>query len=162
MFEEIVADTIRPENCDPLVIFLDKEDTQELDYYNYAVMTEKQWEVFRLFEQGYTKTEMANMLGIDESSVRERLHTALKRAVEFHIVNTNIDTYFIVYNLFIKELKGKTSQTKLESYFAFLFRQSVYILNPRQRELIDFVIDDEHENFIKIFLDFFDQTPENP
>lgn len=60
----------------PESIFIRKETRQEM----LASMTEKQREVFVLYYQyGYTQQEIADKLGIDQTSIRDRLDGALKK-----------------------------------------------------------------------------------
>ena len=83
---EIIEDTVNPENYDPLEITIENEIKEErkqlaveLDEMCAALMTKKQYEVWKYSEQGFNTSEIAKMLNIDESSVRERLQNALKR-----------------------------------------------------------------------------------
>jgi DNA-directed RNA polymerase specialized sigma24 family protein len=87
---EIVEDTVHSDNRDPLEIILENEYEQkskteqerfaaELDKKCAAVMTKKQYEVWEYNKQGYRLAEIARHLGIDESSVRERLKNAVER-----------------------------------------------------------------------------------
>lgn len=61
---------------DPETIYIRKETRHEM----LESMTEKQREVFILYYQyGYNQYEIAGMLGVDQSSVRDRLNGALKK-----------------------------------------------------------------------------------
>ena len=47
-----------------------------------AAMTDKQREVFLLYyKEGYTQQQIADMLGVDQTSVRDRLDGALKKKI---------------------------------------------------------------------------------
>ena len=60
----------------PESVFIRKETRQEM----LSSMTEKQREVFVLYYQyGYTQQEIADKLGIDQTSIRDRLDGALKK-----------------------------------------------------------------------------------
>ena len=62
---------------DPETIYIRKETREEA----LAAMTDKQREVFRLYyEEGYRQREIAEMLGIGQRSVSDRLNGALKQA----------------------------------------------------------------------------------
>lgn len=64
----------------PLEALIEKEDRQE--YYDKLLrtLTDKQREVYILYNlKGYSKVQIAALLNIDESSVRERLFWAQKR-----------------------------------------------------------------------------------
>jgi len=83
---DIIEDTVNPENYDPLEITIENEIKEEqkrlaanLDEMCSALMTKKQYEVWQYSGQGFNTSEIAKMLNIDESSVRERLQNALKR-----------------------------------------------------------------------------------
>ena len=61
---------------DPLTIYIRKETRREM----LESMTPEQREVFILyFQYGYKQREIADMLGIDRSSVRSRMNYALKK-----------------------------------------------------------------------------------
>ena len=61
---------------DPLTIYIRKETRREM----LESMTPEQREVFILyFQYGYQQREIADMLGIDRSSVRSRMNYALKK-----------------------------------------------------------------------------------
>ena len=93
--EEITADTTHPENRDPLEIVTeqetererkkqDKEFEAELNQLAASLMTKKQLEAYKLYRDGYNYTEIAGMLKVDESSVRERLRNAVKRIHQYN------------------------------------------------------------------------------
>ena len=83
---EIIEDTVHSENRDPLDIIIEREEEEEREKnaaaHNEmyaALLTKKQYEVWKYFEDGYSLVEIGELLGIDESSARERLHNAFKR-----------------------------------------------------------------------------------
>jgi len=83
---DIIEDNVNPENYDPLEIVVEKEIKEEqkrvaasLDEMCASLMTKKQYEVWQYSGQGFNVSEIAKILNIDESSVRERLQNALKR-----------------------------------------------------------------------------------
>ena len=62
---------------DPETIYIRKETREEA----LASMTDKQRQVFRLYyEEGYRQREIAEMLGIGQRSVSDRLNGALRQA----------------------------------------------------------------------------------
>ena len=65
---------------DPETIYIRKETREEA----LAAMTDKQREVFFLYyEEGYRQREIAEMLGIGQRSVSDRLNGALKQAKKY-------------------------------------------------------------------------------
>lgn len=65
---------------DPETIYIRKETREEA----LAAMTDKQREVFRLYyEEGYRQREIAEILGIGQRSVSDRLNGALKQAKKY-------------------------------------------------------------------------------
>ena len=93
---ELIADTVHQENFDPLELVIEKESRyerkhnitykteEEIKYEEYikrcaSKMTKKQFEVWVYHEAKYSNVKIAKILGIDESSVRERIKNALKR-----------------------------------------------------------------------------------
>ena len=83
---DIIEDNVNPENYDPLEIAVEREIKEEqkrlavgLDEMCASLMTKKQFVVWQYSGQGFNTSEIAKMLNIDESSVRERLQNALKR-----------------------------------------------------------------------------------
>lgn len=92
---DIVADTVHHDNRDPLEIAIARETLYERingiknddevkkspTYMEICAskMTKKQFEVWQYHKAGYSNVEIARMLRIDESSVRERLKNAEKR-----------------------------------------------------------------------------------
>ena len=88
--EEIIEDVFHPDNRDPFEIVFEKDAEIErearikeladrLDEISASILTKKQYEVWKYRRDGYRFAEMAEALGIDESSARERLRNALKR-----------------------------------------------------------------------------------
>ena len=66
---------------DPETIYIRKETRREM----LESMTEKQREVFILYyHYGYNQYEIAEMLGVDQTSVRDRLNGALKKAKKIY------------------------------------------------------------------------------
>ncbi|GHV03064.1 hypothetical protein FACS1894211_15480 [Clostridia bacterium] len=159
---DYIEDTVNPENRNPLTILIEKEFTDGLYHLYSLVMPSKQSDVFKLHERGYTTTDMAEMFGIDESSARERLHNAFKKAVELYIVRKNYDILNGLEQFFFKDLHGKISDTKYNRLFAAVFRFFVAYTNPHQINLLKFVIDGEYEREIKKYLEKSNPTPETP
>jgi hypothetical protein len=126
------------------------------------IMPPKQAEAFKMHEQGYTTADMAGLFGVDESSARERLHNALKKAVEMYIMHTNYDILKGLEQFFFKDLQGKISDTKYNKLFAAAFRFLVVFTNPSQAELVKYVIDGEYDKKIKKYLDSLNSAPETP
>ena len=61
---------------DPLEVLIREERNREI----LDALTEKQREVFILYyREGYTQVQIAKMLGVDQTSVRDRLDGALKK-----------------------------------------------------------------------------------
>ena len=82
--EDAVEDSYRNEYTwredqigeDPETIFIRKETRREM----LESMTEKQREVFILYyHYGYNQYEIADMLGVDQTSIRDRLEAVLKK-----------------------------------------------------------------------------------
>lgn len=70
----------------PETVYIHKETQEEM----LKVLTEKQKDVFlRYFRDGYTQMQIAEILGIDRSSVRSRLICALKK-VKKNLTDTTI------------------------------------------------------------------------
>jgi predicted DNA binding protein len=159
---DLIEDTVNPENRNPLSILIENEFTEGLyDLYEKA-MTQKQYEVLKLHERGYTTSDIAELLGIDESSARERLHNALKKVVEMYIMHSNYDILTGLQDFVFKDLQGEISATKYNDLFAAAFRMLVLLTNPQQYKLVKFVIDGDYEKKIKKYLDSLKPTPENP
>jgi len=83
---ETIEDTVHSYGRDPLEIIMEdkvekgRAEFAELMSKMYAfVLTKKQYEVWKLNEDGYRPSDIARLLNIDESSVRERLRNAQKR-----------------------------------------------------------------------------------
>ena len=65
---------------------LDALIRKERDAAILAVMTDKQREVFLLYyKEGYTQQQIADMLGVDQTSVRDRLDGVLKKIKKIKI-----------------------------------------------------------------------------
>ena len=65
---------------DPETIYIRKETREEA----LAAMTDKQRQAFFLYyEEGYRQREIAEMLGIGQRSVSDRLNGALKQAKKY-------------------------------------------------------------------------------
>ena len=158
----IIEDIINPENRNPLSIIIEREFTDTLYHLYSQAMTQKQYEILKFHEQGYTTSDIAKVLGIDESSARERLHNALKKAVEMHVMHSNYDILTGLQEFIFKDLYGKISATKYNNLFSSVFRLVIALINPSQRELIKFIIGNEHENKIIKYLDSLKPTPEKP
>ena len=87
---DLIEDTVHSRNRDPLDILIDKDERKESkkrskemavmfkEMYT-SLLTKKQYEAFKYSDKGYSVTAIAKLLGIDESSVRERLENAFKR-----------------------------------------------------------------------------------
>jgi len=87
---DLIEDTVNQQNRDPLDIIIDKEERKESkkrskelsamfkEMYS-TLLTKKQYEAWEYSDKGYNTTEIAKLLNIDESSVRERLENAFKR-----------------------------------------------------------------------------------
>lgn len=89
--EEMIEDTANPENYNPLEIAVKNEAERKREQAHAALykvykslMTKKQFEVWKLRKQNYSNVDIAKMLKIDESSVRERLKNASKRIKEYN------------------------------------------------------------------------------
>lgn len=68
------------EKIDPLETLIAKEERQEQYKKIFSCLTEKQRQVYILSKiKGYSKVQIAEILHIDESSVRERLYWAQKK-----------------------------------------------------------------------------------
>ena len=66
---------------DPETIYIRKETRREM----LESMTEKQRKVFILYYQyGYTQQEIADMLGVDQTSVRDRLNGAIRKVKKIY------------------------------------------------------------------------------
>ena len=68
------------EKIDPLETLIAKEERREQYKKLLSCLTEKQRQVYILSKiKGYSKVQIAEILHIDESSVRERLYWAQKK-----------------------------------------------------------------------------------
>ncbi|MCL2675710.1 MAG: LuxR C-terminal-related transcriptional regulator [Firmicutes bacterium] len=98
---ELIADIFHLDNFDPLEIVIGKETVSEREHERkheleriiaeqekkeaefekqYAPkLTKKQYEVWKYHKEGHSNVEIAALLNIDESSVRERIKNAKKR-----------------------------------------------------------------------------------
>ena len=87
---DLIEDIVHSQNSNPLDIVIDKEYREESKKRRrelvamfkesyYALLTKKQYEAWKYSDKGYSATEIAKLLNIDESSVRERLENAFKR-----------------------------------------------------------------------------------
>ena len=162
-FLELIEDTVDPENRCPLTVLLEREFTAELYHEYSSTMSQKQYEVFKLYDQGYNKTEIASKLNIDESSVRERLHMSFRSALTAYLIHSNWDL-FLSLQAELKAQFGGTMEPKktFDRVLGFLFLNRVHLLKPSQRAMIDYALDDDYFNFINNFLDFSNPTPETP
>jgi len=87
---ETIEDAFHTENRDPIEILIDRESDKGregsaalIEELFVSIMTKKQYEVWKLDNAGYRYSDMARILNIDESSVRERLENANKRIDAF-------------------------------------------------------------------------------
>jgi len=87
---ETIEDVFHPENRDPVEILSDKEydkgregSAALIEEVFASIMTKKQYKVWKLDNAGYRYSDIARLLNIDESSVRERLENANKRIDAF-------------------------------------------------------------------------------
>ena len=65
---------------DPLDAFIEKDEQERYRNSIKKTLTEKQWQVYELYyTYHYKKVEIAKILHISESTVRERLLNAEKR-----------------------------------------------------------------------------------
>lgn len=160
---EITEDTVHPENRNPLAILLENEELAELDHEYLGTMTKKQYEVFQLYEQGYNNTEVAKMLKLDESSVRERLHSAFRAAVMAYLTRSNWGLFFAQHNEFKSYPENaKLPKHKFNEYLGVLFINRLSFFRHDQIEYINFVLETDYEAAMKkYFLDFITETPEN-
>jgi len=83
---DIIEDTVNSQNCNPLEIVIENEDEEKhkkkaaiIEDMCALLMTKKQYEVWRYHKEDYGISEIAKLLSIDESSVRERLQNAYTR-----------------------------------------------------------------------------------
>jgi len=154
-------DTYNPENRDPLSIVIHREDLAELDDEYVSTMTEKQYEVFSLFYNDYNNIEAAAMLGLDESSVRERLHTALKAAIMAYLTRSNFDLFLALHNEFKSQPESAgLTRYKFNEYLGVLFINRLSFFRPDQKELIDFVHETDYDAAMKKYFFNFLKTPE--
>jgi len=161
---DLIEDVVNPENRNPLSIIIQNEKLAGLDHEYSSTMTKKQYEVFQLYKQGYNNTEVAKMLGVDESSVRERLHTAFRVAVMAYLTHSNWDVFLALH----KEFKSHPENTnlsihKFNEYLGVLFINRLSFFRRDQMEIINFVLETDYDVIMKkYFLDFITKTPENP
>ena len=77
-------------NPNPLEILIDKEQRENTYKQFLTLLTSKQQEVYALYLQGFTQTEIAGKLCLAISSVNERLQNAQKRILEYFLQNPKI------------------------------------------------------------------------
>ena len=146
---DMIEDIYNPENRNPLTIIIERESTDGLYHIYASVMTSKQYEMLKYYEQDYSVVDMAALLGLDESSARERLYNALKKAVEIYVMHSNYDILTGLQEFVMKDFYGQISATKYNDLFAAVFRGIVLWTNPEQYELVKFVIGGEYDKKIK-------------
>ena len=161
---DLIEDTFNPENRNPLSIIIQNEDLAELIHEYSATMTKKQYEVFQLYEQGYNNVELAELLKLDESSVRERLHTAFKAAVMAYLTRSNFELFLALHNEFKSHPENANlPKHKFNEYLGVLFINRLSWFRHDQMELINFVLETDYDAVMKkYFLDFITKTPETP
>lgn len=162
-FAELIEDVIHPENRNPLDIMIQNEDNAALDLEYTSTMTKKQHEVFRLYNEGYNNTEVAKLLGLDESSVRERLHMAFRTVVGAHLIHSNKGIFQSLQAELISHYGNTLPIHKFNGYLGTLFMNRLSIIRRDQLEMVNFVLETDYDAAVKkYFSDFLTKTPENP
>jgi DNA-binding CsgD family transcriptional regulator len=157
-----VEDTVNFSNRDPLAIILEAEYLWELQDEYWYTMSRKQYDVFRYHEWGYNNTEIAEMLGVDESTVREQLYKAFVAAVFRYLKHSNADLMQSIKKE-VREIYKNETQYTINRYTATLFLNRLFFFRPDQRHLLDFVNGTDYQEMMKkYFLERFFKTPENP
>ena len=157
-------DIYNPENRDPLSIVIQDEEAYELNLEYSSTMTKKQYEVFRLYNQGYNNTEVAGMLGIDESSVRERLYMSFRSAVSAYLIHSNRELFNALHNEFKSHPENADlPKHKFNEYLGVLFINRLSFFRRDQMELVNFVLETDYDAAIKkYFWDFMSKPPKPP
>lgn len=159
---EYIEDTVNPANRNPLFLILEDEYVKELEDEYFYTMSRKQFDVFCYHEWGYNNTEIAEIFGIDESSVRERLYKAFVVAVFRYLKYSNSKLLKTIKKE-VQEIYKDKSTHVINRYTAVLFLNRLFFFRSDQREMIDFVNGVNYqETMIKYFQEKIFKTPENP
>jgi hypothetical protein len=160
---DTIEDTVSPSNRDPLAILIEDERLRELKAEYLGTMSRKQYDVFRYHEQGYANTEIAEILHIDESSVRERLHMAFRSAVTRYLIHA----HYALFQSVRKELTAsygdnRPSSNTFNRVLGFLFINRLDWHCHYRREMINYVLGEDYNDVLKNYLIFLQRTPETP
>ena len=77
--EEVDEKVDNTDNSTPESILLEKENSVELDYQISSLLSEKEWEIFRLFLRGSTYDQMARQLNISQKTVDNGLQRVRRK-----------------------------------------------------------------------------------
>lgn len=158
---DLLEDSVNVENRNPLNILIQNEDNAALELEYSSTMTKKQYEVFQLYNQGYNNTEVAKMLKLDESSVRERLYMAFRTVVGAYLIHSNTDIFHGLQAELYAQYGDTLPKHKFDNYLSVLFINRLSLYRPDQAKMINYVIETDYEAAVKkYFSDFITETPE--